>query len=89
MTCFFLKALFRFLVFFVNIWLAWDFENIYFPVPVFLNLFAAALFVLIFGIFSSLSNYENMASDVLMVFMAYCSLEYIRAGRSADRIFIP
>jgi hypothetical protein len=35
-------------------WLAWDLEKTYFPVPVFLNRFAAALFVLIFGIDSLL-----------------------------------
>jgi hypothetical protein len=34
-------------------WLAWDFENVNFPVPVFLNRLAAARFVLIFGMVSA------------------------------------
>jgi len=49
-TCCLRKARFRLVVFLVKMWLAWDFENLNFPVPVFLNRFAAARFVLIFGI---------------------------------------
>jgi hypothetical protein len=37
-------------------WLPWDLEKVYLPVPVFLNRFAAARFVLIFGIESLLCN---------------------------------
>jgi hypothetical protein len=37
-------------VFLVKIWLAWDFLNLYFPDPVFLNRLAAARVVLILGI---------------------------------------
>jgi hypothetical protein len=40
-------------VFLVNIWLEWDFLNLYFPDPVFLKRLAAALHVLILGILSS------------------------------------
>jgi hypothetical protein len=36
-------------VFLVSIWLAFDFEKTNLPAPVFLKRFAAALFVLIFG----------------------------------------
>jgi len=45
----FRSARFRLVVFFVSMWLACDFENLNFPVPVFLNLLAAARFVFIFG----------------------------------------
>jgi hypothetical protein len=50
MTSDFLKERFRLRVFFVRMWLAWDFEYLNLPVPVFLNRFAADLLVLIFGI---------------------------------------
>ncbi len=50
------KDLFLLVVFFVKIWLACDFLKLNFPDPVFLNLFAAALFVLIFGILLSSNN---------------------------------
>jgi hypothetical protein len=47
---------FRLRVFLVRMWLPWDLEKVYLPVPVFLNRFAAARFVLIFGIESLLCN---------------------------------
>ncbi len=50
-VCLCRSARLRFVVFFVKIWLAFDFENINLPVPVFLKRFAAARFVLIFGIY--------------------------------------
>jgi hypothetical protein len=40
---------FRLVDFLVKIWLAWDFLNLYFPDPVFLNRLAAARVVLILG----------------------------------------
>jgi hypothetical protein len=52
--CGFRKDLFRFVVFFVSIWLPCDFAYENFPEPVFLKRFAAARFVLILGISLSL-----------------------------------
>lgn len=54
-----LKDRFRLVVFLVKIWLPWDFEKTNLPVPVFLNRFAAARFVFIFGI-SMLSSSDDL-----------------------------
>jgi hypothetical protein len=52
---------FRFLVFDVKMWLAWDFLNTTLPVPVVLNRFAADRFVFIFGmVFSSLHRFHQI-----------------------------
>lgn len=60
-TCGLRRERFRLVVFLVKMWLPWDFENLYFPEPVFLNLFAAARFVLIFGIpFSPLNKIDGV-----------------------------
>ena len=48
--CVLRKNLFRLVDFFVRMWLACDLKNLNLPEPVFENRFAAALFVLIFGI---------------------------------------
>lgn len=48
--CVWRSARLRFVVFLLRIWLPWDLANLIFPDPVRLKRFAAALFVLIFGI---------------------------------------
>lgn len=52
--CPFRKDLLRLVVFFVSMWLAFDFAYVNLPEPVFLKRFAAARFVFIFGITFSL-----------------------------------
>jgi hypothetical protein len=53
-SCLCRKDRFRFVVFFVKIWLPNDFEKVNFPEAVFLNRFAAARLVFIFGMVSLL-----------------------------------
>lgn len=67
----FLRVRFLFVVFFVKMWFAWDFENLIFPVPVTLKRFAAPRFVFIFGIVFVLSslfrNFKRQGGELLIL----------------------
>lgn len=69
------------MLFFVKIWLAWDFLNLYFPDPVFLNRFAAALLVLILGIIpllkKNITNYKKIEKVAYAATAAYTTILYI------------
>jgi len=66
--CPFRKDLLRLVVFFVSMWLAFDFEYVNLPEPVFLKRFAAARFVFILGINFSLTLNDFAKNTLSAVF---------------------
>jgi len=92
--CFFRKDLLRLVVFFVSMWLPFDFAYVNFPEPVFLKRFAAARFVFILGINFSLTL-NDLAKSSLFQFQFFIkyqknNIKYIKIiGVSNDSKLTP